>query len=70
MVCGIVFFLGELQEMPVEPYSTEWMAQNATDAVDLYVRDLTDEELEEWIELSENDIFYELTTENLNEDEN
>jgi hypothetical protein len=70
MVCGIVFFLGEPQEMPVEPYSTEWMAQNATDAVDLYVRDRTDQELEEWIELSENDIFYELTTENLNEDEN
>ena len=30
---------------------------------------LSDEELEEWMEFSENDIYYELTTQNLNEDE-
>ena len=40
-----------------------------TDAMDLYLQDLSDEELEEWVEFSENDIFIELTTENLNEDE-
>ena len=39
------------------------------DPLDLYIQDLTDEELEEWIEFSENDVYYELTTENLNEDE-
>ena len=70
MVCGIVFFIGEPKEVPRETLPTEWIAQNATDAMDLYIRDLTDEELEEWIEFSENDIFYELTTENLNGDEN
>ena len=51
--------------------SNGWMAQmiDDTDIMDLYIRELTDEELENWIEFSENDIFYELTTENLNEDE-
>ena len=60
MLCGAVFFIGML----------EWVAQNTTDAVELYLNDLTDDELQEWIEFSENDIYYELTTENLNEDEN
>jgi hypothetical protein len=51
--------------------TSEWMAQmtDDTDEMDLYLQDLSDEELEEWVEFSENDIFYELTTENLNEDE-
>ena len=40
-----------------------------TDAMDLYLLGISDEELEEWVEFSENDIYYELTTENLNEDE-
>ena len=70
MVCGIVFFVGEPKEMPRESLSTEWIAQNGLDAMDVYVQNLTDEELEEWVEFSENDIYYELTTENLNEDEN
>jgi len=38
--------------------------------MDVYLQGLSDEELEEWVEFSENDIYYELTTtENLNEDE-
>jgi hypothetical protein len=36
----------------------------------VYVRNLTDEELKEWVEFSENDIYYELLTANLNEYEN
>ena len=38
--------------------------------MDLYLQGLTDEELEEWIELTENDVFYTLTTENYDQDEN
>jgi len=69
MVCGIVFFPEAPREIPVQIHSTEWVAHNAADVVDLYVRGLTDEELQEWIEFSENDIYYELTTENLNGNE-
>lgn len=72
MICGMVFLTSkpdtQVESLPVE----EWMAQstNDQDVVDLYIQGLTDEELEEWVEFSENDIYYELTTENLNEDEN
>ena len=69
MVCGIIFLPQPSQEMPTQMHSNEWVALNATDPMDLYVRNLTDEELQEWIEFSENDTYYELTTENLNEDE-
>ena len=69
MVCGIVFFPEAPQEMPAQVHPVDWVAHNAADAMDLYVRDLTDEELQEWMEFSENDIYYELTTENLNENE-
>ncbi|MBR5541054.1 MAG: hypothetical protein IKU64_01650 [Bacteroides sp.] len=72
MICGIVFFLKPSMEVPSQgSVSNGWMAQmiDDTDIMDLYIRELTDEELENWIEFSENDIFYELTTENLNEDE-
>jgi hypothetical protein len=50
----------------------DWRAQLSPgeDAMDFYIQHLTDEELEHWMEFSENDIFYELTTQNLNEDEN
>ena len=54
MVCGVVFSFERV---------------TATDVMDLYVRNLTEAELQEWIEFSENDIYYELTTENLNENE-
>lgn len=69
--CGIVFFPTHHSEQPEQSLSTEWMAlvDKGMDPMDIYVQNLTDEELEEWVEFSENDIYYELTTENLNDDE-
>ncbi len=71
MICGIVFFTGTPAEPPMQDSHAEWLAQGTSgaDAFDLYISELTDEELEQWMEFSENDIYYELTTENLNEDE-
>ena len=71
MVCGIVFFPSVPTEVVYPTNTNEWVAQMTgdTDAMDLFLRDISDEELEEWVEFSENDIYYELTTENLNEDE-
>ena len=72
MVCGIVFFPSAPTDVAYPTHANEWVAQkmNGMDAMDLYLQGISDEELEEWIEFSENDIYYELTTENLNEDEN
>ena len=72
MVCGIVFFPSVPTEVVYPTNTNEWVAQMTgdTDAMDLYLRDISDEELEEWVEFSENDIYYELLTANLNEDEN
>lgn len=69
--CGFFFFPGGQTKPEPLAAETEWMAQltDGTDVMDLYLQDLTDEELEEWMDFSENDIFYELTTQNLNEDE-
>ena len=71
MVCGFIFFPSAPTEVAVPDHTTEWLAQvnDDTDEMDLYLQGLSDEELEAWVEFSENDIFYELTTENLNEDE-
>ena len=71
MVCGFVFFPSAPSEVVYPTYANEWVAQmtDDTDAMDLYLQGVSDEELEEWMEFSENDIFIELTTENLNEDE-
>lgn len=69
MICGFLFYPSPTTTTTEQVASTEWLAQS-TDAVDLYVQGLSDEELEDWIDFSENDIFYELTTENLNNDEN
>ena len=71
MVCGFIFFPTNQAEVEKPMDANGWVAQLADDAavVALYVQGLSDEELEEWVEFSENDIFYELTTENLNEDE-
>lgn len=73
MLCGVIF----LQEKPLpdtvrNTSEVGWIAQNngEQDAMDLYLQGLTDEELEEWIELTENDVFYTLTTENYDQDEN
>ena len=72
MISGFIFFPSAPKELEEPMFSTEWVAQlsDDTDAMDIYLQGLSDEELEEWMEFSENDIFYELTTENLNEDEN
>lgn len=71
MVCGFIFFPTSQPELEEAASANEWLAQMSddTDAMDLYLQELTDEELEEWMEFSENDIFYELTTQNLDEDE-
>ena len=71
MVCGFIFFPATPSDVVEPSGGNEWVAQlsDDTDDMDLYLQHLTDEELEEWMEFSENDIFYELTTENLNEDE-
>ena len=72
MVCGIIFFPFTKPEAVETNYQTEWVAQltDDMDVMDVYLQGLSDEELEEWVEFSENDIYYELTTtENLNEDE-
>ena len=66
--CGFIFFPTPQTDPGEQTTTTEWVAQ-ADDDMDLYFQELTDEELEAWIEFSENDIFYELTTENLDEDE-
>lgn len=71
MVCGFIFFPTTPSEKVEQSYENEWLAQmsDETDAMDLYLQGLTDQELEEWIQFSENDIFNELTTQNLIEDE-
>ena len=69
MICGFVFFPAPDSELPSPENPAEWVAQLNGDAIDLYIQDLTDEELEEWVEFSENDIYYELTTQNSDEDE-
>lgn len=72
MLVGFIFFPLSSSESSEQSSSIDWVAQTdkEADVLDLYIQGLSDEELEEWIEFSENDIYYELTTENLNEDEN
>lgn len=72
MVCGILFFPKTQQDITEQPVADEWLMAmtDGMDEMDLYVQGLSDEDLDAWIEFSENDIYYELTTENLNEDEN
>ena len=71
MICGFLFLPVSQPEKTEQATTVDWMAQLSPgeDAMDLYIQNLTDEELEDWMEFSENDIFYELTTQNLNEDE-
>lgn len=66
MWCGFLFFPGGQTEPEPLVSDTGWMAQlsDETDVMELYLQDLTDEELEAWVDFSENDIFYELTTQN------
>ena len=71
MICGFLFLPVSQPEKTEQATTVDWMAQLSPgeDAMDFYIQHLTDEELEHWMEFSENDIFYELTTQNLNEDE-
>lgn len=71
MVCGFIFFPATPTDVVEPSYEHEWLAQMSgeEDAMDIFFQNLTDEELEEWMEFSENDVFYELTTQNFNEDE-
>ena len=72
MVCAFVFLPMGQPQVDVPTDASGWLAQlgGDIDPMELYVQSLSDEELEHWVEFSENDIYYELTTENLNEDEN
>ena len=72
MICGFLFLPVGLSEKTGQVTTVDWMAQlsSGEDAMDFYIQNLTDEELEDWRDFSENDIFYELTTQNLKEDEN
>ena len=71
MVCGFLFLPAGLHEKTDQGSTVDWMAQltQGEDMMDLYIQNLSDEELENWMEFSENDIYYELTTQNFNEDE-
>jgi len=71
MVCGFIFLPNRPSGITDAPSPNEWLAQmsEGTDAMDLYLQGLSDDELADWVEFSENDIYYELTTQNLNEDE-
>lgn len=62
--CGLCF----LPQTPPEdePSFTAGAQLAATDFMDVYVQQLSDEELQNWIEFAENDIYYELVTENEN----
>ena len=71
MLCGFLFLPSTQSPDTHQPSSTNWVAQTyGNDEMDFYLQELTDEELEAWIEFSENDVFYEVTTTNLDEDEN
>lgn len=61
--CGAMFFFPTSNSEPSQTgMSNEWLAN--VDPMELYLQQLSDEELEMWIEFSENDIYYELENEN------
>lgn len=63
--CGVMFFFPTQSTDPVQQeIGNEWLA-NVEDPMELYLQQLSDEELEAWIEFSENDIYYELMNENV-----
>lgn len=60
-----MFFFPTQSTDPVQQeIGNEWLA-NVEDPMELYLQQLSDEELEAWIEFSENDIYYELMNENV-----
>ncbi len=61
--CGAMFFSpANNTETQQTEGGNEWLA-SVEDPMELYLQQLTDEELETWIEFSENDIYYELANE-------
>ena len=63
--CGVMFFFPTQSSDPVQQgIGNEWLA-NVEDPMELYLQQMSDEELEAWIEFSENDIYYELMNENV-----
>ena len=63
--CGVMFFFPTQSSAPVQQgIGNEWLA-NVEDPMELYLQQMSDEELEAWIEFSENDIYYELMNENV-----
>lgn len=61
--CGVMFFFQTNAPVSSSTEVNNELLANVDDPMDIYIQQLSDEELEEWIEFSENDIFYELTTE-------
>ena len=61
--CGIIFFTPFSINKADTMDASEWLANtDCDDPFCVYLQQLSDEELEEWIEFSENDIFmYEVT---------
>ena len=62
--CGVAFFFPSVTTDAIDSNPTDAWLATAEDPFDLYLQQLSDEELEAWIEFSENDIYYEFTTEN------
>ena len=63
--CGVMFFFPTQSSDHVQQgIGNEWLA-NVEDPMELYLQQMSDEELEAWIEFSENDIYYELMNENV-----
>lgn len=63
--CGVMFFFPTQSSDPVQQgIGNEWLA-NVEDPMELYLQQMSDEELEAWIEFAENDIYYELMNENV-----
>ena len=63
--CGVMFIFPTQSSDPVQQgIGNEWLA-NVEDPMELYLQQMSDEELEAWIEFSENDIYYELMNENV-----
>ena len=56
--CGVAFFSQTPYDVDSHTDISEWMAEtDFDDPLCIYLQQLSDEELEEWIEFSENDIF-------------
>ena len=56
--CGVTFFFQTPSDVDHHTDISEWMAEtDCDDPLCIYLQQLSDEELEEWIEFSENDIF-------------